>query len=396
MGLILYLSFNGVTMKYSILAIFIFCMLLTASAHATESSDAQKRFQKALYYSLTGRTPSTFLVIENKTDGEIYFHGSEIEKIVLGRVIVPASQWNEKPFEAAHWAPNGVCATAVNAIHIKSTTLNEDFSETPRIISILPREMLTVDPIKHASYYDSSSSIYTSIHAGEDIFGGSFTPFLGSETISLVRKAFRKSLGGKNDLEEIVIVYRISKPFPLWVTFENRFGGMIKIKYPGEDEINAGLVYRPVYGVGRFTGTKYCDVGRIRAVHSGVIDISTSPDGEIGGFQIVPHFHADTSSVRNIRLLTQWMVIGPLDPTQQDYSLLSDLFVFLQPRFVELTSESLNNTVSPMKSRFHVVAKFRGDDSWQNFPELTSRDDDALESLEAIRIYFPTYKSFTN
>ncbi len=372
-------------MKYSIFAIVIFCMLLPASAHATDSSDAQKRFKKALYYSKDRRTATAFLVIENKPDGEIYFHGKEIDKIVLGRVIVPASQWNEKPFEAAHWAPRGVCATSVNAVHIKNITINEDSSENTRIISILPREMLTVDPKKHASYYDSSSSIYTSIHAGEGIFGGEYTPLLGFTVMSY---------GGDNKLDEIRLSYKIPVPFPLWVTLENRFGGMIKIKYPGAEEINAGLVYRPVYGVGRFTGTKYCDVGRIRAVHSGVIDISTSPDGEIGGFQIVPHFHADTSSVKNIRLLTQWMVIGPLDPTQKDYGLLTDLFVTIQPRFIELTSETLENKISPMKSRFHVVAKFRGDDSWRNFPELTGRDDDALESLEAIRIYFPSYESY--
>ncbi|MCD6217892.1 hypothetical protein J7L05_08545 [bacterium] len=372
-------------MKYSILAIVIFCMLLTASAHATESSDAQKRFKKALYYSMAGSSLTGFLVIENKVDGEIYFHGKNIKKIVLGRVIVPASQWNDKPFEAAHWAPRGVCATSVNAIHVKDISLNEDGTETTRIISILPREMLTVDPKKHASYYDSSSSIYTSIHAGEVIFGGEYTPLLGFTVMSY---------GGDNKLDEIRLSYKIPVEFPLWVTFENRFGGMIKIKYPGVDEINAGLVYRPVYGVGRFTGTKYCGIGRIRAVHSGVIDISTSPDGEIGGFQIVPHFHADTSSVKNIRLLTQWMVIGPLDPTQKDYGMLTDLFVTIQPRFVELTSETVDNKISPMKSRFHVVTKFRGDDDWHNFPELTGRDDDALESLEAIRIYFPSCKSY--
>lgn len=373
-------------MKYSIFAIVIFCILLPASAHASESSDAPMRFKKALYYSMARSTATAFLVIENKPDGEIYFHGGDIDKIVLGRVIVPAVNWNDKPFEAAYWAPGGVCATSVNAIHIKSITLNEDSSENTRIISILPREMLTVDPKKHASYYDSSSSIYTSIQAGEGIFGGEYTPLLGFTVVSY---------GGDNKLDEISLSYKIPVPFPLWVTFENRFGGMIKIKYPGvEEEINAGLVYRPVYGVGRFTGTLYCDIGRIRAVHSGVIDISTSPIGEIGGFQIIPHFHADTSNVKNIRLLTQWMVIGPLDPTQKDYGMLTELFVTMQPRFVELTSETLGNKISPLKSRFHVVAKFRGDDDWHNFPKLTGRDDGALESLEAIRIYFPSYESF--
>lgn len=366
-------------------AIFVIIPLLVAAfsvvSYAMEDSPA--RFKKSLQKSLEKSKVVGSLVIENRKDGEIYFLDLDSTKTILGRVIVPAKKWNEKPFEASNWSPVGVCATAVNAVHIKREKQDEEGNLHTQLISILPREMLTIDPVKHASYFNESSSIYTSIHAGEKIFGGTYTPFLGAEVI----------VDGEVP-SEIRITLGMPDPMPLWVSFENRFGGLITAKYSGEDEVNIGLVYRPVYGVGRFTGTKYCEVGRIRAVHSGVIDVSTSPYGEIGGFQIVPHFHADTSSVRNIRLLTQWMVIGPLDYTQVDYSLLSDLFVFLQPRFLELSEENLVDGTSALKSRFHVVVKFEGDEKFRNFESVVGRVDDALEKLEEVRIYFPEGGSY--
>ncbi|MFH1515754.1 MAG: hypothetical protein ABIG42_09885 [bacterium] len=352
--------------------------LLSTAVYAESTEISELRFKESLNVSREKSKVVGTVVIENKKDGEIFFLDLDSSKTVLGRVIVPAKKWNAEPFEAANWSPVGVCATAVNAVHLKREMQDGEGKLGTQLISILPREMLTIDPVKFASYFDESSSVYTSIKAGQKIFGGIYTPFVGAEVV----------VDGEMP-SEIRITLGMPDPMPLWVSFENRFGGLITARYPGEDEVDIGVVYRPVYGVGRFTGTLYCDIGRIRAVHSGVIDVSTSPNGEIGGFQIVPHFHADSSSVRNIRLLTQWMVIGPLDYTQTDYGLLSDLFVFLQPRFLEMSEENLVDGASALRSRFHVVVKFKGDEKFHNFPPLVGLIDDALESMEEIRIYFP-------
>ena len=366
--------------------VFYFLILFSSYTYAQVEDEISypARFNEALKNAFNGGKYLATLVIENRVDGEIYFLLQNGEKKSIGKVIAPAVKWSVNPFEASEWAPAGVCAVAVNAIHIKDIPSETGSSEQFRLLSILPREMLDVDPKVYPSYYQGSSSIYTDIPAGTGIFGGLYTPFLGC----------RVEKSGGDIPSEIRIEYVRPDPMPLWITFENRFGGMIKIKYPGQDEIPVGIVYRPVYGVGRFAGSLYCEIGRIRAVHTGVIDVSTSPLGEIGGFQIVPHFHADTSSVRNIRLLTQWMVIGPLDPTQHDYGRLVELFRTIQPRYVSLDENSLKSGISPVMSRIHVIGKFRSETLWRNFPSLVGKVDDALEPLEMIRIIFPDPETY--
>ena len=88
------------------------------------------------------------------------------------------------------------------------------------------------------------------------------------------------------------------------------------------------------------------------------------------------------------------MVIGPLDPNQADYGFLTDLFTLMQPRYLELNLDSIEAEIDPLRSRFHVVAKFKGCGEWELMPSLTGRVDDALESLEEIKIWFPDFKTF--
>jgi hypothetical protein len=367
------------------LALSVLILILYANS-AFAKSDYASRFENALHESSLKTRSIGELVIENKRDGVIYFTRTDGSTKRLGRVIMPSTEWSTKPFEASEWAPEGVCATAVNAIHLKQYYNADGDAKQTRLVSILPLEMMTVDPSKNLSYYNQSASVYTDIKAGDLIFGGLYTPFRGS----IVKYS-------SEDIPlEIRIDFQIPDPIPLYVSFENRFGGKIQIKYRGQEPLDAGIVYKPVYGVGRFTGSTYCHVGRIRAAHSGVVCVSTSPFGEIGGFQIIPHFHADTTTVRNVRLLTQWMVIGPIDPNQKDYGLLPDLFSFIEPRYIEFNRENIDAGLSPLLARFHVVGKFKSSDEWTNFPPLVDRVDDALENLEMIRIYFPNPETFND
>jgi len=88
--------------------------------------------------------------------------------------------------------------------------------------------------------------------------------------------------------DSIQIVVERPRRYPSSLEFENRFGGFIRLRYPDGEEKVVGMVLKPVQGCGRFTGTQFSDVGRLRANHTGVIDISTTPIGTIGGFQIIP------------------------------------------------------------------------------------------------------------
>jgi len=72
-------------------------------------------------------------------------------------------------------------------------------------------------------------------------------------------------------------------------------------------------VLTPVTGIGRFEGTRYADTGRLRANHAGVLDVSTSPYGMVGGFQIIPWDHANDSEMYYVRTNRQWLVVGPPD-----------------------------------------------------------------------------------
>jgi len=369
-------------MKTQLILIFIF-LALCGKVYASETT-APERFHKALEDAFKNEKSLGSIVIENRQDGEIYLLSLTGEKNVIGHVVIPAAKLSDKPFSATAWAPPGVCAVAVNAIHIKKNLGDGSDEKSYGLISLLPREMIEIDPKKWLSYYNTSSSIYTDIPAGEKIFGGLFTPFLGA----------RVEYEGGEIPSVLKIDVGMAEQLPLWVTFENRFGGKITIKYHGKKEEQIGLVYRPVLGVGRFIGSFYCEVGRIRAVHTGVICISTSPMGLIGGFQIIPHFHADMAPNNNTALYTQVMVIGPTDPTQQDYGRLTELFKVLQPRYLKLDLDSVNNGSFSFNSRSHVLAKFFGDTEWQNFPPLVGRIDDGLKSLVAIRIYLPSTETY--
>jgi hypothetical protein len=172
------------------------------------------------------------IVVENKTDGAVYFLNESNERTDLGRVVAPAQKWSDKPFEAANWAREGVCAVAVNAIHIKKLANPDDSTSATSILSILPVEMITVDPVKHASYFSDSSSVYTDIPAGEKIFGGAYSPFLCAKA----------TFAREGVPAEIKIELRIPNPKPLWINFENRFGGMITIKYPGSRELHGDSI----------------------------------------------------------------------------------------------------------------------------------------------------------
>jgi hypothetical protein len=318
-----------------------------------------------------------------------------------GRVLQPTLKVNPRGFNASKYGPAGtVVATAVNAIHLKA---RQNTRENRGVIwSLSPKADTEAGTTSLQSEVSPGSSAFTDIPGGSGIFGGPFTPFVGNpifldndrnNELKPLPADYTPKLG-----DTWTILIQRPRRYPHEIVFENRFGGLITISYRDEEKPRViGQVLRPVIGVGRFVGSFFSEVGRLRANHNGVIDISTSPRGKVGSFQIVPANHAMSPETHYVRELTQWMVVGPvsaLDPSWEGTApLYSD---FLRPRF------DLNDLLNPdpiegLAGRFRFQVRMRGSNTWQPMPMLWMEPNTALpvwantalSRVTHLRIWFP-------
>jgi hypothetical protein len=279
-------------------------------------------------------------------------------------------------------------------------------SDNGVVFSLLPKELL-VTPRNYTSYLSPDASIYTSIPAGKTIFGGGYAPFVGSPvyvqqpdgTWLHLPENYQPATG--NIL--LIRVFR-ADPMPKELIFENRFGGFITIHYYNGASKIIGQVLRPVSGVGRFLGTQYTPVGRIRANHSGVIDISTSPFQKFGGIQIVPANHGMSEEMIKARMMSQWMVVGPVNATDPSWENTAPLFsYYLRPSY-DRNDLKGNHWMQKTLRRYLVQIRVKGqtiadDEDWQFFKptfyklegELPDAALKVLDHVTAIRILFPVY-----
>jgi hypothetical protein len=317
---------------------------------------------------------------------------------VLGRVLRYTTQVNRKGYTASKWVPPGhVAATAVNAIHV-NVGLNEQ-DDRGIIFSILPRQFLA-PPTQYRSFLSPDSSIYTDIPAGEGIFGGGYAPFVGNPL-------YLKNADGEfvpiaaayvpQQGDEIVIVVLKPDRYPLSIEFENQEGGAISMRYADGTQELLGYVIRPVRGVGRFEGALYTGIGRIRANHAGVVDISTSPLGSLGAFQIIPVGHSLSPEMHLAWERTQWMIVGPLNES-------SALWDGLMPVFYQhIRPDYLPGDLYAADWESRLLERFLVDvetgDGWRPMPlrrlapdpgaPLPDWADMALEEVVRVRILFP-------
>lgn len=319
----------------------------------------------------------------------------------VGRVVYPTEKVNPEGYAASRWVADGkVAATAVNAIHIK--TSSEAQTRRGVIFSILPREFLGAVK-KYKSYLSPDASIYTDIPAGQGIFGGGYAPYVGNvvmlsrlaQPVIPLPRGYVPQLGDK-----IYIMVDRPADYPKEMVFENNFGGKITITYFNGEKKVIGQVLRPVSGVGRFEGTKYASAGRIRANHPGVIDVSTSPMGMVGGFQIVPERHG--ADINAGRQLPQWMVIGPVETKDPDLEGKAPFFkYFIKPDYQDGDLDA-ENWDRRLLERFLVEVKLKGNDHWQTMPvyafddyylsgDLPEEANDALSRVTSVKILFPVW-----
>ncbi|MFH1575974.1 MAG: hypothetical protein ABID35_00345 [Candidatus Margulisiibacteriota bacterium] len=333
--------------------------------------------------------------LENKIGGTIEVSEDEGQSWApVGQVLYPTTKVSKHGYAAAKWvAPGRVSATAVNAIHIKTGALDKERT----IFSLLPKEFLK-PPGKYRSFLSPDSSIYTSIPAGQAIFGGGFSPFVGN--LVMLSSNAQPVISLPQDYTPKVddtLYILVDRPleYPREIVFENRFGGRISLEYLSGEKKVVGEVLRPVSGVGRFEGSLYADPGRIRANHAGVIDVSVSPLNSLGGFQIVPALHGQ--DMEYVKKMTQWMVIGPVDVEDPSLEGVAPFFkFFIQPVYQPTDLESAD-WEEKLLGRFLVEVKYDGSEEWQpmpvfelerNFP-LPGWANSALDKVGHFRILFP-------
>lgn len=319
---------------------------------------------------------------------------------VIGHIAVPTIKVNPRGYNASKYGPPGtVVATAVNAIHLKA---GQNTRENRGIIwSLAPKAEDDAGRQSLQSEVSPGSSAYTDMPGGSGIFGGIYTPFVGSPIFLDNDKNNELKPLPDNYVPRLSDVWtiKIERPrrYPRAIVFENRFAGLITIEYRDEKPRIIGQVLRPVQGVGRFIGSYFAETGRLRANHNGVIDISTSPRGKIGSFQIVPANHAMSPELSYVLLGAQWMVIGPAvagDPSWEGIApLYSD---FLRPRYDKADWEN-PDTMEAILGRFYFEIKRQGKADWEPMPEfsmavgapLPKWANSALSKVTHLRIAFP-------
>ena len=301
------------------------------------------------------------------------------EAITLGRVLMVPARTNHPAYTASKWSePSTVCATAVNAVHLLVNV--ED--GRGRIISLVPS--VTVAPAATEGAYFSLD-----MPAGTGIFGG-YAPLTGSK-VSILHEGKEFPLTDTPQNGDTLIIRTVlpENPAVYMVDIENRPGGRVIACTQKGLQVVARVVRR-IAGVGRFGGTVYQGVGRIRASHSGVIDVSTSRREEVGGLQIMPLKHALTShEMLNAWSLTQWMIIAPL-PGAPDLEGKSPLF-----KSALVPGPQLDDRLPDMWSQYGrkpLVLCRRDGGNWEYLPEVSGKVDDGLRDVTHLRIYFPVWR----
>jgi len=293
----------------------------------------------------------------------------------LGKVtgLPTAARW--PGYTASKWAaPGTVAASAVNAVHL---TLSVE-KDAGRTMSILP--LHTVAPAAGEKAF-----ITLDVPAGTGFFGG-WAPPVGT------RVTVRKADGGMIPLDvnglpspgdELVFDVE-EKERPYIIDVENRPGGRVLGWYPEGPKVLARVI-RPVKGVGRFGGTEFQNRGRIRANHSGVIDVSTAGRGVTGGFQILPFLHSKSKEMGGAWQLTQWLIIA--SETDRPLPGTAPLFLGNLVPGSQL-SDVLWDVWSTYGRKPLVLCRLDGG-SWEKLPEEGGKQDFALERVTHLRIYSP-------
>ncbi len=299
-------------------------------------------------------------------DGSVFLLGKVTE-------LPTATRW--PGYTASKWAmPGTVAASAVNAVHLALSVEKG----AGRTLSVLPRH--TVAPAAGDKAY-----IILDVPAGTSFFGG-WAPPVGTKILIERTDGSRVPLerAGLPSRGETVVFLVEEDERPYIIDVENRPGGRVIGWYEKGPRVLARVI-RPVLGTGRFGGTEFQSGGRIRANHSGVIDISTAPRGVVGGFQILPFLHSKSKEMGGAWQATQWLILA----SETDSPLPGTAPLFMG-NFVPGTQlgDKLWDMWSTYGRKPLVLCRVNGG-PFVKLPEAAGKQDLALAEVTHLRIYCP-------
>lgn len=379
------------------------------------------------------------IYIENYEGGAVSVIDLQGRHTVIGYVYRPATAAKNSSagFWAAHYdkAIDGtyscVTATGVNALHLK---LGPQAGYDPLAPDAWMPWQISVginEDYAAAGGSYSDSMIYTSVPGGSNIFGGYVAPYVGSpvkyytpqstwETMdSYFNGDFTKPIPKRIMIE--VYTASTGNGTPDYIEFENwaagdtlagrtqAQNGRVLVHYPDGTEKHVADLIQRVQGTGRFIGSQYAEVGRVRAAHPGVLCLSTSPrigatndTNLMGGFQFVPANHAkylaydlgqDSFIGRD-----QWGIVAHVGADAQtlyDRDYVTDGQVSFDPVWegvAPLFAEYINPRQIPGNqeaSTYFLVSEDFGE-TWQQCPTIqgvTDRTNSPVAAWTNIRLY---------
>ena len=324
------------------------------------------------------------IYIEIAPGGKIEIVAENGARRLLGHVKEVPTKVNFPAFTAAKWGQkSSVVATAVNAVHL----LIDVVGNRGVIYSILPSGENAEDEIPSGADYPAS--IVTDILPGTALFGHNAPPVHSpcfvqrqGELLTL-RQAQRLATG------DTLVIIAQAKPYFREIEIENQAEGLIHATdiFGGRNLI--GRVARPVRGVGRFHGSEFAFPGRLRANHPGVICVSTSLPGEVGGFQIIPIEHASSTEMLPAWQLAQWLIVAP-PPEATTMPGTSPLFGGILGPYFSPQALHTADWKEKLLRRVSILADY-GDGSWRPLPVVAGRNDTALAAIRRLLIRLPVF-----
>lgn len=317
------------------------------------------------------------IAIPFEENGEVAAHLPDGRAFSLGRVVKLPEKTRWPSYTASAWGkPGSVTASAVNAVHI----LMGIEEGKGRTMSVIPQE--TIAPAA-----GPGAAIVLDAKAGTAFFGA-WAPPVGTRILLAQHDSSEKHpLENRLPQPGDTMIFQVyEEMLPYMIEIENKSTGRVTSWSKDGVEVIARVI-RPVGGVGRFGGTVFQDAGRIRANHSGVIDVSTCEYGQTGGFQIIPWDHALTSKeMQGAWSATQWLIIGPADGK----SMMGGTYPLFSGGLIPgpLEREQLWDLWSTYGRKPLVLARRDGGE-WAKFPQASGKVDDAFKDVTHIRIYFP-------
>lgn len=296
--------------------------------------------------------------------------GSSID---IGRVLAVPTASRHPGFTASKYGMGGqIIATAANTHHIQIDV--EDGAG--RTMSIVPMR----------TYVAASGTNSSFVIEGEGGIGlwGRYSPFVGSPVYVInqigVPVLFNTEQVYKFASAIEVRVYRPIDDIEYFEVENKQFGRAWYHDSTGDHEF--AVVEQKVSGTGRFEGTLFVEPGMVRANHPGVVCVSTSERGTIGGFQIVPRSHTFSHELQKTRRMTQYIVLrGP------EFEDLTGMPPFYREH-VRPGDASEPSTAG------RVICRIDGE--WRPMPIITGLTERTLDKIEAFRIYISDASELPN